>query len=212
MKLIVFGASGRTGRCILHQAPATDDVTAFERTERVLAAHRLFVGDVLDGDAVEAAMAGQDAVLSALGPRPNGPADLCSRAMKRILDAMKTCGVRRIVVITGAMIGHPRDHLGLAYHLIERTERAKRAIQDGRLEEEELRGSGLEYTIVRPPRLTDGPFTGRYRLGESIEISSLASVSRADVADFMLRAVREPEWIGRAVGIIGPAANLTAIL
>ncbi len=212
MKLIVFGASGRTGRRILQQAAATDEVTAFERTERVLPAHRLFVGDALDPDAVGAAMAGQDAVLSALGPRPDGPQDLCSRAMKLILDAMQARGVRRIVVITGAMIGHPHDRLGLAYHVIEKTKRARRAIADGRLEEQELRDSGLDYTIVRPPRLTDEAFTGRYRVGESIEISSFASVSRADVADFMLRAVRTPEWIGRAVGIIGPEHNYNVIL
>lgn len=205
MKLLVFGASGRTGRCILHQAHESDDVTAFERTERVLEAHRLFVGDVMDPDCVAVALAGQDAVLSAIGPRPGGPPDVCSHAVRHIVLGMKSMGVRRFVCITGAMIGHPREHLGLAYRVIEKTSRAAReAIADGRIEEDIIRSSGLDWTIVRPVRLTDGPLTNRYRVGVDLDVGSLASVSRADVADFMLRAAREPEWIGRAVAIIGP--------
>ena len=203
MKLVVFGASGRTGRWILHEARRTDEVTAFERAERPLEAHRLFVGDVFDPDAVAAAMIGQDAVICALGPRHDGPLDLCSRATRVILQVMHAEGVRRFVCITGVMAGHPREHLGMVYRWMEPMMPAaqKSLLDDHRRQEDLIVRSGLDWTIVRPPRLTDGPITGRYETGSNIEVGSLAHVSRADVADFVLRAAREPRWIHRAVAI-----------
>lgn len=206
MKLLVFGASGRTGRCVLHQAIDTgDDVTAFERTERPLEAHRLFVGDVLDPDAVQVALAGQDAVISVLGPRADGPSDICSRAMRNIVPRMKSMGCTRLVCVTGAMVGHPHDHLGVAFKVIEKASAAaQEAVRDGRVEEDIIRSSGLDWTLVRPPRLTDGPLTKRYHWGEDIALGSLAHVSRADLAHLLLELVREPHWTQKAVAIAGP--------
>lgn len=212
MRLLVFGASGRTGRWILHEAPRTDEVTAFERTERLLEAHRIFVGDVLDPDAVAAAMSGQEAVLCALGPTHDGPVDLCSRATRVILQVMRAEGVRRLVAITGAMAAHPHEHLGLAYRWMPSLMPAaqKALLEDHRHQESLIRHSELDWTIVRPPRLTDGAMTRRFEAGENVEIGSLASISRADVADFMLRAVHDPRWIHRAVGVVATEQSFEA--
>lgn len=118
--------------------------------------------------------------------------------MAHIIEAMKSHGVRRLVQVTGAMIGHPHYKFGLVYRVLLSLV-PKQALEDRREQERLVRTSGLDWTIVRPTRLTDGPALGKWRDGGSEVIGAFAHISRADVAEAMLRAVVDVSTIGRAL-------------
>lgn len=186
MRILILGAHHGVGAHLVTKARAKGhDVQVFE-------------GDVLDEARVASAVEGCDAVLSTLGPRDNSPADLCSRGASNIVRAMKTRGVRRLVQTTGAMIGHPREHLGLVYRFITAMVPEK-ALRDRRAQEEIVKASGLDWTLVRPTRLTDEPGRGNFRDGEHETIGALAHIAREDVAEAMLRALEDKATIGQAL-------------
>ena len=176
MRLLVIGAHHGVGAQAVRLARARGmEVTPFE-------------GDVLDAQAVAAAIAGQDAVISTLGPRKGSARDLCSRGTQNIVAAMKTHGVQRLVQVTGAMIGHPRHRLGLVYRMICAMVPDEQ-LADRRLQERLVMESGLSWTLVRPTRLTDAPARGAWRDGEGERVGAFAHIARADVADALVRAV-----------------------
>lgn len=107
--------------------------------------------------------------------------------------------MRRLVCITGALIGHPREHLGWFYRLLLSAQGA--AIQDRRLQEQLILRSGLDWTLVRPPRLDNGPARGSWRAGEDLFIGAMAHINRADLASFMLQQLDDPTYIRRGVAI-----------
>lgn len=186
MKLLVIGAHHGTGALVVAEARARGhEVTAF-------------VGDVLDGESVRAAVVDQDAVISLLGPREGSPPDLCSLGTRHIVDAMRAAGASRLLAVTGAMIGHPHEHLGLLYRAIE-TFIPHEVLDDRRRSEAIIQESGLRWTLVRPTRLTDGPATGTVRAGEDLRVGALAHVSRADVAAFLVDALEADAWVQRGV-------------
>lgn len=193
MRLVVFGASGGTGREIVKQAlEAGHTVTAFVRNPAKLMLQHpqltVISGDVLDATAVEQAVAGQDAVISALGPtRPPVPG-MMETAAKNIVAAMRTAGVRRLISTTGAGVRDARDQPKLIDHLMKGllTLMAGDVLRDSAANVACLRASGLDWTIVRYPRLLDGVKTGRYRVGY-VGKDSGTQLSRADGAHFVLR-------------------------
>jgi uncharacterized protein YbjT (DUF2867 family) len=219
MKLTVFAATGGIGRHLLDQALAAGhDVTAVVRNPgRLPAGPRVATADLaVAGPAdLEPAVAGADAVLSGLGPRSRADAGIASRGTLAIVGAMQATGVRRVVAVSAAPVATvaspgrpnpPRHDPGdgpvtryLAMPLLKRALREVYA--DLALMEDILRDSGLDWTVVRPPRLTDRPATGTYRtaLGRNLRRGLL--VSRADVAHLMLAALDRPETVGQAVGI-----------
>jgi putative NADH-flavin reductase len=114
MKLVIFGASGRTGQHLVRKALAAGyEVTALVRTPQKLEivdpALRIVQGDATDPEAVNQAVAGNQVVLSALGPTRTSGDDMLNKAMKNILAAMKQHGLRRVIVLTGAGVGSPKD-------------------------------------------------------------------------------------------------------
>ena len=157
----------------------------------------------------------RDAVLSGLGPRTMSEAGIASRGTQAIVQAMMATNVRRIVVVSAAPIstvpspGRPtppkRDPgegffmRNLLSPLIKTILRKHYA--DLALMEDLLRDSGLDWTIVRPPRLTDKPLTGTYRTAYGQNLRRGLFISRADVADLMLRVLGQPETIKQAIGI-----------
>ena len=220
MKLTIFAATGGIGRQLLEQAIAAGhDVTAVARNPQSLAdaAARVVAADLASADPVELqpAVAGADAVLSALGPRTKADAGVAARGTKAITRAMQAVGARRIIVVSAAPIGtvpspgrpHPPRHdpgdgfiiRYLADPIVKRALREHYA--DLARMEDVLRGSDLDWTIVRPPRLTDKPVTGRYRTAYGQNIRRGLFISRADVAHYMLWAVDQPATFGRTVGI-----------
>jgi len=205
MRLVVFGASGGTGQHLVQQALAEGDtVLAFaRRPETVLTAPSpgltVVQGDIHDPAAVTAAIAGQDAVLSALGARTLGKSDVLEAGVRNILAGMSVHGVRRIIVLgaSGAS-GESAQHQGTAARLILKLVKAtilREPFRSQRAQERLLQASDTEYTIVRPPRLLNRPFTGHYRVQEDGLPPGGLTIGRADVADFMLRQVTDRTWI-----------------
>jgi putative NADH-flavin reductase len=192
MRVAIFGASGRTGRPLVEQALARGyEVRALVRDPPKLQARheRLVVirGDVLDVARVEETVAGADAVLSALGPSKTSPKDVQTRGTQNIVAAMKEQGARRLVSLTGAGVRDPQDEPKLVDRaitfLLKRLQPA--VLEDGVRHAEVIKASGLEWVIVRGPRLTKGPKRGEYRVGV-IGKNSGTRISRADLAEFML--------------------------
>ena len=203
MKVAVFGGTGRTGRHLIEGALRDGhEVVALVRDPGKLTARherlRIVEGDVLIPSRVEKTIAGADAVLSALGHTKTSPKDVQTRGTAHIVAAMKKHGVRRVVSLTGAGVPDPADRpkpvdrvfTGLL-KILQRD-----VLEDARRHGEILNESGLDAVIVRAPRLTDGPATGRYRVG-AVGKDSGTKISRADVAGFMLRELTDDEYLGQ---------------
>jgi putative NADH-flavin reductase len=219
MKLTIVAATGGIGRHILDQAvTAGHEVTAVVRNPRNLSQPvRAVTADLANPDpaALQAAVDGADAVLSGLGPRSNAEAGIASRGTRAIVAAMQATGARRLIVVSAAPIGTvpspgrpkpPRHDPGdgffmrhLFSHVAKTLFRAHYA--DLAVMEDLIRDSGLDWTIVRPPRLSDKPLTGRYRTAIGQNIRGGWIVPRADVAHYMLRVLDQPETIKQIVGV-----------
>lgn len=204
MRIVVFGASGRTGRLLVQQAlEAGHEVTAFVRDLAKLALEsprlRVVKGELDDPAALEAAIRGQDAVLVTLGPVRGGRKDIMEAAARAILGAMRKLGVRRLVTLTGAGVAQPGDAPKAFNRLMSvlLSLFAREVVEDSKRHVELVRGSGLDWTVVRVPMLTDGPRTGQYRVG-MVGINSGARIARADVADFMLKALTDSNLVGKS--------------
>lgn len=207
MQLAIFGATGATGRELVRQGLEQGHrLTCLVRdpaAAKLPAAVVQIKGDARDEDPVARAIAGSDAVLSALGSRSLRKGDLLDCAIANILAGMKKNGVRRIVVLGAAgAVGNALKYQSLAtrfgfaivVHAI-----LKYPFLDQKMQELRLEASDLDYTIVRPPRLTDGPYTGRYRVEADSLPKAAKSTSRADVAEFMLKQLGDRTFLRRGV-------------
>jgi len=207
MKIVVFGASGRMGIKVVEQAlEAGHTVTAFLRTpSKIVLQHpklTLFQGDVIDASAVEKAIAGQEVVFSVLGPtRPSAPGttNMMETAAQNIVAAMQKHGIRRIISTTGAGVPQPEDHPKVADHLVNLMLNLleKNFVLDASANVKVIQASGLEWTIVRFPRVIDGAHTRKYRVAY-IGKDSGTQISRADGADFVLKELTEKKWLRKA--------------
>jgi putative NADH-flavin reductase len=201
MKIVVFGASRGVGWQVVNQAlEAGHTVTAFVRSPEKLGVRhanlRIIKGDAMDADAVEMAIAGQEAVISAVGPtRPPVP-HMMETSAKNIVAGMKKHGVRRLVSTTGAGIRQPEDKPKLIDHFISFLLNllAKDVVQDSAENVKVIQASDLDWTVVRFPRLMDGEHTGKYRVG-FVSRDSSTNLSRADAADFVLMELTEKKWL-----------------
>jgi uncharacterized protein YbjT (DUF2867 family) len=166
-----------------------------------------FASDALDAAAVSAALAGVDVVIQSLGA-PKSPqailagTTLFSRATRILVDAMRTLGPRRLVTVTGLGAGDSRGHGGLLYDAIAFPLLLKRIYDDKDVQEQIIRASGLDWTIVRPGLLTSGPATGRARALADPKDWRAGSVSRADVAQLLVREAFERRFVGQTPLII----------
>ena len=201
MKIVIFGASRGIGLKVAEQAlQQGHQVTAFVRTPSAFTLQHpklnIFQGDSMDAVAVERAVAGQDAVVSALGPtRPPVPG-MMETSAKNIVAAMKKHGVRRLVSTTGAGVRQPEDKPKLADHLIGFLLNllAKSVVLDSAANVRVIQASDLDWTVVRFPRLKDGEHTRKYRVG-FVSKESGTQLSRADGADFVLKELVERKWL-----------------
>jgi putative NADH-flavin reductase len=219
MKLTIFAATGGIGHHLLEQAlDAGHDVTAVVRNPGKLHGRaRTVTVDLAAADpaALQSAVDGAGAVLSCLGPRSGSETGVTSRGTRAIVAAMQATQVRRIVVVSAAPIGTvpspgrpkpPKHDPGDGFfmrNLFGPLTKAglRKHYADLALMEDVLRGSGLDWTVVRPPRLTDKPLTGTYRTAFGQNIRGGAFVARADVAHLMLRVLDQPETIKQTIGV-----------
>jgi putative NADH-flavin reductase len=168
-----------------------------------------------DPAVLESAIAGADAVLSGLGARSNAEASVAWQGTRAIVQAMQATDVRGIVVVSAALIGtvpspgrpkppkyNPGDGFFMRHLFAPLTKAALRQhYADLARMEDILRDSGLDWTIVRPPGLTDKPLTGTYRTAYGQNLRGGFFISRADVAHCMLRVLEQPETIKQVIGI-----------
>ncbi len=207
-RVLVVGATGGTGRQLVEQALARGlAVTAFVRTPaRLGIAHPALTvvqGDVLDPTGLARAAQGQDAVLCALGHKRYYTAPrLLSAGTANLLCAMADAGVRRLVCTTSLGIGDSAGRLGLLYTLFTIPVVLPLYFWDKTRQERLLAASGLDWVIVRPGALTNGPRRGSLREGPGVgSYLFAAGVSRADVAAFMLDQLADDRYLHRAVGV-----------
>jgi len=219
MKLTIVAATGGIGRQLLTQALAAGhDVTAVVRNPATLPTEvRAVTADLATAGpaALEPAVAGADAVLSGLGPRSRADAGVASRGTLAIVEAMRATGVRRVVLVSAAPVATlaspgrpdpPRHDPGdglVTRHLLMPLLRStlREVYADLALMEDAVRDSALDWTVVRPPRLTDRPLSGTYRTALGRNLRGGLLVSRADVAHLMLATLDRPETIGQTIGI-----------
>ncbi|MCU1273333.1 MAG: hypothetical protein JWO48_764, partial [Bryobacterales bacterium] len=194
MKLVVLGATGGTGLEIVRQAiEHGHSVTAFVRSpERLKLFHdRMTVkqGDLLNSAELQRVIEGHDAVVSGFGPRApisKADANLLQQFAVALAGAMLHAGVRRVVVESVAFLF--RDSIVPPAYLFGRLF-FPGVVADASAMERVFAESELDWTMVRPPGLTDKPYTGKYRVREAHLPRFGFTISRADVADFMLKAV-----------------------
>ena len=202
MKIVVFGATGGTGKLIVTQALAKGHaVTAFVRRPEGLPQDpqlRVIEGDVFDYASVVDAIRGHRALLSALGARTLKKSDILSRAIPNILQAMRQEYVSRLIVLGAAGVhsdyGKYQNALTRMGIWVAKKTMLKYPFIDQKAQERLLASSEADYTIVRAPRLIDGPFTGTYRILPDALPPGALRISRADVADFMLQQLTDPRF------------------
>jgi uncharacterized protein YbjT (DUF2867 family) len=207
-RVLIVGATGGTGRALVAQALERGYVvTALAREPRALDIKhprlRVMQGNVLDETSIDAAVRGQDAVLSALGhKRYLGPTRILSRGTANLLGAMKRHGVQRFVCETSLGIGNSAGRMGLYYTFFVIPVVLPFYFWDKTRQERVIAASGLDWVIVRPAALTKDAKRGRYRHG--VQIGSFFwthRISRADVADFMLNQVTDNVYLQTAPGV-----------
>lgn len=204
MKIALFGATGGTGRQIVKQALDHGyEIHALVRDPaRLAVSHPQLItvtGDVLDPVAVEAAINGSEAVIVSLGSTSNNPDDIVSRGTAVVVEAMKQLGVRRLIAVTSIGVGDSKDQVPFAFKMLMKTV-LKKPMEDKERQEALIQSSGLDWTIVRPGGLTDGPATGKYTAGLDPKISA-GQVSRADVAAFILKQLEDDTYLQKTPAI-----------
>jgi putative NADH-flavin reductase len=205
MKVIVFGATGRTGVPLVEQALAAGHVViAFVRTPSKLTIQHphltVVQGDVMNAADVEKAFAhGADAVASVLAPTKESPVNLLPTAASNIVSAMKKHNVKRLVYMTGAGVDMPGDQPKLFNHFIKFALKtmAGAVLEQSKKSVEIVQNSGLEWVILRGPMLTEAPHTGQYRVG-MVGVNTGSRLSRADAADFILKNLSGSENLRKA--------------
>lgn len=209
-KLLIFGSTGGTGHQLVEQALAQGyAVTAFARNPAAISTKhanlRIVQGDVMDFTSVERAMQGQEAVLSAIGSPANKIGTVRSDGTRNIIRAMETAGIRRFICQTSLGYGDSRNVLDqtpfyFKYLIVPFI--LRKGFADHALQEEYIKQSQLEWVIVRPGNLTDGSHTGVYRHGfPATDKAITVKISRADVADFMLKQVQDDAYLKKTPGV-----------
>lgn len=203
MQLAVFGATGGVGRQFVEQALAAGHsvcVLARDPAKVSLQHERLTVvgGNVLDRSAVEHTLEGADAVFVSLGNTASNPDMVVSQGTALIVAAMQAAGIRRLLVITSLGVGSSKDQVPFFFKALIATA-LRGAFQDKEAQEKIVMASNLDWTIIRPGGLTDGPATGVYRAGLDGTIGG--QVARADVAAFALAQLTSNEYMRQTPAI-----------
>jgi putative NADH-flavin reductase len=208
MRVVVFGATGRTGREVVRQALARGfHVTAFVReTSRLPLAHdnlRLVAGAITNATEIARVIADQRAVISTLGVGTALTHDpVVIDGIRVIARAAEHASVARLLYLSFIGVRDSRDAAGVLLQRLATTV-LRHEVADHEVKEAAIAGSFVNWTIVRPPMLTNGRLTASYRIGEDIRAHSLLPMmSRADVADLLLRQISDEAFIRKAVRML----------
>lgn len=217
MKVVVFGANGRTGRAVvLTLATAGHQVTGFARDPQKVpkfAGVTAVAGDAMNLADVTPATAGHDAVVVCLGDSRNPfalllgakrstPPTICEVGTANVIAAMQSASINRLVCVTAYGVGATRHRLTLAFKLWFSALRLAEQRADKERQEQVIRASGLDWTIVQPVGLTDGAFTGRW-LASPIGDRRKRTISRVDLAAFIVNTLTGEQRVHESVVVSG---------
>jgi len=210
MKLVVVGASGRTGRLVMERAVAAGHrVTGVARRPAavplVSSEATVVRGDVLDPDSLIDPLAAADAVFYLVGEPGRSTTVTRSTGMAHLTAAMVSSGVRRVFAVapTAIDVGRQSSLVRKAMVKFFIDKRNRNPFLDYERTEDEMRHGGVDWTAVRVTRLTDGPATGRYRSALGNYISGERPISRADLADYLLTHLTDESIRNRVVTLSG---------
>ena len=208
MNILIFGASGQTGRAVVREALARGHgISAFVRDPARLGtvdpAVHVIRGNVGDAAAVAQAVPGHDAVVSTLGvgsPLAHDPVVI--EGVRHILDAMQAATMRRLIYQSFIGVRESRAAVGFLLRFIAPVP-LRYEIADHEAKEALVTASGIDWTIVRPPKLTNGPRSRGYRAGEDLTTRTpLPTLSRADVAHFIVDELEAPRFLRRIARLL----------
>lgn len=208
LNLLLFGATGRTGRHFLKMAlDIGHHVSAIVRNpDKIEIAHphlEVIKGDVMNLDDLAGKFQGYDAVISCIGETSRKPTTLYSKGITNMLVAMQEAGIKRIMCISAAAI-ETSPKLPFMLRLVSKyvvRRMFRHPYEDNRRMEAMLRESDTDWTSVRPPILKDKPFTGKYRYAANDWLDSCISINRADLAAFLLENITNPLTYKAAVEV-----------
>ena len=202
MKVLVFGASGKTGRMIVERATAAGhEVTAFVRNSEEGQAPNVKVakGDATNRADVDAAMQGQEAVIDTIGGKtPYKDTDLESSAAAVITSSMKASGVRRLIATSMLGVGDSKDNAPLYARLLVSTF-LRGADKDKLAMEAEVTSSGLDWTILRPAILNDDEATGNVQVIAEGTEEKAHKITRADLAEFIVQQLQADNYLRQSI-------------
>ena len=203
MKIAIIGASHGIGSELLKAAiEEGHEVTALVRDPAKLNTNipglKVIKGDILDPSSVAAAIAGQEAICVCIGiPPTRKPVDVFSRGTQNILAAIGKESNQKLILITGIGAGDSKSHGGFFYDRIINPLLLGSSYADKDRTESIVKASNVEWLIVRPGFLTNGSRTGKYRVIENLSGVTAGKISRADVADFILKQLASPTCFGK---------------
>ena len=207
MKLLVFGATGGTGRQVVEQAiEQGHKITAFVRNPAKLDIKhtnlKVVRGDVMDITSVEQAVQGQDAVVCVLGAGRKTTGTIRSDGTQYIIQAMEKAGIRRFICQSTLGAGDSWENLNFLWKYIMFGFLLRQVFADHEKQEKYVKQSSLDWTIIRPGAFVDGERTGNYRHGfPGTDKTSKLKISRADVADFILEQLKDNSYIHKTPGV-----------
>lgn len=195
MRILVLGATGSVGSLVVKQAVSHGhQVTAFVRLDPgsvALDGATVARGNVLDSQAVSNALAGQDAVVYAIGVKSRGATTLFSQSTRLLLDAMQQQGVKRLVCITGVGAGETKGHGGFIYDHLIFPLFTKNRYADKERQERLIQQSGLDWTIVRPAPFSEAKPHCDFQVLTEVGSIVLRKVSRTEVASFVVEELEQ---------------------
>ena len=201
MKVVIFGAGGKTGSLVVERALASGhSVTVFvhDRSKPEAPEVRVLVGDAADAEAVRSAVSDQDAVIDALGGKtPYKETEMEATAARNIVAAMQEQGVKRLLVISMLGVGDSKEQTPFWYEYLMKPTFLRGADKDKSAMESEVKGSGLEFVIARPPLLTDDAATGSVKVVSGD--TKAHKITRADLAEWIVQQLTSDAYLGQAV-------------
>jgi putative NADH-flavin reductase len=202
--LLILGATGKTGRHLVTQALEKGrhvTILARDRSKADIHHERLRVieGDVRNHEALTRAMDGQDAVISTIGRGMSFKSEhLIGQSVPGILMTMKAQGIKRLIFTSAMGVGDNYRHSPVMAKIFFST-LLRGIYADKAIGEQLIRNSALDWTIVQPVQLTDGPLTKKYRVGEHLPLAGMPKISRADTAHFILDRLNDPATFGKTL-------------
>ena len=203
MKILILGSTGGTGQqLVLQSLEHNYEVTALARDPSKLnTTHPMLTvikGDVLDKNLLAQIITGKDAVISALGVgRSLKSGDLMANAVNLLIPAMVEKNVSRLILLSAFGVGETFSQASFIQKLVFRLP-LRNMYADKAKADEQVRNSKLDWTLVYPALLTNEPRTGKYKVGEKLPMKGMAKISRADVADFMVRQLADNSYIRKS--------------